>query len=191
MHRSLLILLSLIALTACASRSPYGCPLDASQKHCRSLEEVYAEARTAPRKSAKPGRGVMARDQTNAAPHLAYFARTNPDTVPQGQPVFNQPRVFRPWLAPYVDADGNLRSGEYVYFATPGEWNYGTTREPGAASSATLFAPQRPDQLGFVPVDSSLQKRAASSANASAPPPPPAVTTRDGVTQPSERLIVR
>jgi len=192
MRPSLLILLALIGITACASRSPYGCPLDSSQKHCRSLEEVYSEARTAPRKPVKARSGASANNGATAQSNLTYQARTNPDAATQGQPVFQQPRVFRPWLAPYVDADGNLRSGEYVYFATPGEWNYGTTREPGAASSATLFAPQRPGgDLGFVPVESNPQRRPPSPASPSAPPAPASVTTREGITQPTGTLITR
>jgi hypothetical protein len=113
-----------------------------------------------------------------------------------GQPVFRQPRVHRVWIAPYVDADGNLRSGEYTYFATPGEWTYGTLHEPGAASASTLFAPQRPDHLGFTAVE---------PGKASSPPAPPskaveslptptgissatATATREGITQPAETL---
>ncbi|KWU17818.1 hypothetical protein AS149_13945 [Burkholderia cenocepacia] len=121
-------------------------------------------------------------------------------------PVFKQPKVMRVWVAPYVDADGNLRSGEYAYFATPGEWNYGSLNKPGAASG--MFQPTRPGQLGFNPTDKRAGQASQGSANPAKPPEAPpaqefkptipaaangstgtaAPATQGGITQPYQRL---
>ena len=186
MTRALLSVTLLLVLAACTMHPPYACPLP-SGVSCHSMQEIYDAARKAPR-SATTGQ-VTAQNAAAARPrgivnHPGSFAE--PGDV--GQPVFRAPHVYRPWLAPYVDADGNLRSGEFVYFATPGEWSYGTMREPGAASAATLFGPQHPDRLGFTPTDSKSQTRAAPSKPNDALPAPAPVTTREGITQPSETL---
>jgi conjugal transfer pilus assembly protein TraV len=73
-----------------------------------------------------------------------------PEAGTNGMPVFQQPQVMRVWVAPYVDANGNLRSGEYTYFSTPGKWNYGDLKKSGSASG--IFEPGRADRLGFNPV---------------------------------------
>jgi hypothetical protein len=78
-------------------------------------------------------------------------------------------------VAPYVDADGNLRTGEYTYFNTPGKWNYGTTKAPGAASG--IFGPGKPNTLGFTPTD---KKPVTQSAPAK--PSAPSATPSNGTT---------
>jgi len=183
MNRLLLIALAL-GLSACASNKPYTCPLN-GHHGCKSMQEIYDAARKAPRKmnhehvldAAQRGGSVA------SVPPYDGYRYTEPGEV--GQPVFKQPRVYRVWLAPYVDADGNLRSGEYTYFSTPGEWAYGTTRETGVAGDAT-FAPARPDQLGFTPIEKSSRSRQSPPRPGDSAPTPPAVTTSDGITQPSQ-----
>jgi type IV conjugative transfer system lipoprotein TraV len=181
MNRVLIVAAVLLTLSACASNKPYACKLN-EQGRCNTMQEVYDAARKAPRNTAR--QHVMETQyfaqQAQGVPHNPN-AHMEPGET--GQPIFKQPRVYRVWLAPYVDADGNLRSGEYTYFSTPGEWAYGTTREAGAASGAT-FGPQHPDNVGFTPVESSSNKRT---------PPKPGdahdtQTARDGVTQPAQRL---
>ena len=46
---------------------------------------------------------------TSEKPYVGAQASDYPAAGANGMPVFEQPRVYRPWLAPYVDADGNLR----------------------------------------------------------------------------------
>ncbi|MCC5609599.1 TraV family lipoprotein [Nostoc sp. CHAB 5834] len=119
-----------------------------------------------------------------------------PEPSQQGRPVFQQPKVMRVWVAPYVDADGNLRSGEYTYFNTPGKWNYGDMKKPGAASGA--FEPGRPSNLGFNPVVKAPPEAKAPPKPAEQPAPAPAATSSANtkpsdasalaITQPYQRL---
>jgi hypothetical protein len=161
------------------------------------MAEIYETSRKA--SPTAQGEHIMNARASSAATQASPMVN-NPGAYGEpdvGQPVFRQPQVHRVWIAPYVDADGNLRSGEYAYFATPGEWGYGSLRAPGVASAATLFAPQRPDHLGITAIESSK----ASSAPPAPPgkaaetlPTPPAVSpaaaaaAREGITQPAETL---
>lgn len=153
-----LTLVTAAGLSACSSapRIPdYSCPLnDVAGAKCASVEQAYSAARSMNRDDSQTRvQSVFdSRVQRTTAPERPAFQgqlSNYPEPGQTGMPVFQQPKVMRPWIAPYVDADGNLRSGEYSYFATPGRWNYGEMRKPGAA--AGIFEPSRPGQLGFTP----------------------------------------
>jgi conjugal transfer pilus assembly protein TraV len=106
-------------------------------------------------------------------------------------PVFQQPKVVRVWIAPFVDANGNLHSGEYQYFSTPGHWNYGSLKAPGQASG--MFQPSMPGDYGFNPV--------TKTETTNAPPAPPINAPANqtvkaagseepgGITQPYQKLV--
>lgn len=87
---------------------------------------------------------------------------------PQAQaPVYQPPRPWRVWLGPWVDANGDLRSGQYVWFVTPGHWYYAGKIWPlgrlgkhtGHAAGNVgdtfvkdgVLAPVPPTRLGFTP----------------------------------------
>ena len=87
---------------------------------------------------------------------------------PQAQaPVYQPPRPWRVWLGPWVDANGDLRSGQYVWFVTPGYWYYdgkiwplgrlGKHTGHAAGNVGDTFvkdgvlAPVPPTRLGFTP----------------------------------------
>ena len=87
---------------------------------------------------------------------------------PQAQaPVYQPPRPWRVWLGPWVDANGDLRSGQYVWFVTPGHWYYAGKIWPlgrlgkhtGHAAGNVgdtfvkdgVLAPVPPTHLGFTP----------------------------------------
>ena len=80
---------------------------------------------------------------------------------PQAQaPVYQPPRPWRVWLGPWVDANGDLRSGQYVWFVTPGHWYYAGKIWPlgrlGKHIGDTfvkdgVLAPVPPTRLGFTP----------------------------------------
>jgi len=177
-----LTLAAMLMLSACASHKPYVCKLNGRQP-CATMQEIYKASTKAPRNTTS--QHVMETLPTTPPyPGVTHNPQGYVEPGENGQPIFKQPRVYRVWLAPYVDADGNLRSGEYTYFSTPGEWAYGTTREAGTASAAT-FGPQRPDQLGFTPVESQPKKQAPKPDEMQSPP---AATTQNGITQPSELL---
>lgn len=224
--KRLLIAASLAsALTGCAfGHVDYDCHLaDVQAAKCASMEDAYKASRTYTRANnthaqsvfEDTGRGAKdagsARVQSEEKPFFRGEESHFPDAAQQGMPVFKQPKVMRVWVAPYVDADGNLRSGEYAYFATPGEWNYGSLNKSGAASG--MFQPTRPGQLGFTPQDKRAQGSQASQGAAPSAPPeaapaqeykptipaaatagntsagnPPPTATQGGITQPYQRL---
>jgi len=209
MKRFALLALVSAALVGCSStpRTPtYECPLDTvGEAKCASVERAHQAAVSADVQGQRRVQSVFdprvqAPTETHAQPFFSRQLNPMPEPSQNGMPVFQQPRVMRVWVAPYVDADGNLRSGEYAYISTPGAWSYGGLKRPGAA--AGIFGPSRPDNLGFAPsLDSPRQGAAgrggvaAPSAPAAAPrpaapqsaPSTPAEPTA-GITQPYQRL---
>jgi type IV conjugative transfer system lipoprotein TraV len=190
-----------VALSACAllPASPeYECKLTQVQgAKCASVHDSYKAARTMQKTDALKVQSVFdPRVQSSPAnqgsPSVGQVSNF-PEPGQTGMPVFQQPKVMRAWVAPYVDADGNLRTGEYVYFTTPGQWNYGSTTRPGSASG--MFEPGKPGK-GITP----SVPEVARVATASSPPPRPAepsakpsvstsVSAENGpITQPYQRL---
>lgn len=160
-----------LALSACSTPG-YRCPVGGENRangECASVEKTYETAKAAERAGAK---GLTVFDPKVAAeieksknvPVLPGAASAYPETPVNGMPVFEQPRVYRVWIPPYVDAEGNLRSGEYSYFSTPGRWNYGTMKKEGAGSS--VMEPTKPNSLGFTPevVERKNQQRGTRSS---------------------------
>lgn len=208
---------AVLAVLAGCSSSPripdYACPLnEETAGKCATVSQVYQASRTAvsaadsrvsgpavqsvfdPRVQAATGQAAA---PSVLAPQLSAY----PEPGAGGMPVFQQPKVMRPWVAPYVDADGNLNSGEYVYFSTPGRWNYGELRKPGAAGGS-MFGPARPENLGFTPNTAEAPKTAKPLAPAEPPKSakpvesageevvarPGGQTNAAGVVQPYQRL---
>jgi conjugal transfer pilus assembly protein TraV len=191
------------ALSGCATVQ-YECPLKSQpEAKCASMHDTYSVAnKTGNTGGAKTGadrQSVFERSSKEAVAETAqskpFFKGEDsgfPEPGERGMPVFKQPEVHRVWVAPYVDSDGNLRTGEYTYFSTPGKWNYGSTRRPGEASA--IFGPQKPGNLGFVPVTPESKKDRPA-----APPSPgtnpgnnarPAATPDSvgSITQPAQRI---
>lgn len=173
---SLTILAAAAILAGCASSKPqHACTLDSAEGGaCASMQDAYkASRRMTSNPDATRVQSVFdSRVQQNGADSAKPYFSGQPSNYPEpgqtGMPIFTQPKVMRVWVAPYVDADGNLRSGEYTYFSTPGTWNYGTLNKPGAASG--IMEPSRPDNLGFKPNTTPTQpaRRAAPPAPAEA-----------------------
>lgn len=224
MKRFALLTLAAAALVGCSSapRTPtYECPLDTlAEAKCASMERAHEAAVSADTRGQRRVQSVFdprvqQGSEQQAQQAQPYFnGQLNPMPAPSqnGMPVFQQPKVMRVWIAPYVDADGNLRSGEYAYINTPGAWSYGGLKRPGAAAGA--FGPSRPDNLGFTPNLEAPKAAAGNNAarlpalptapgngsatspnNApSAPPEPsspaatPARSPVEGITQPYQRL---
>ncbi|MBC8737240.1 type IV conjugative transfer system lipoprotein TraV [Paraburkholderia sp. UCT31] len=195
-------------LSGCMFTSPgYECELKPNpQGKCASMQQAYTAAGAVQRTTAiKKRESVFEQadstgDRREARQPVFDAADSGlPDTPESGMPVFRQPKVMRVWVAPYVDADGNLRSGEYTYFTTPGQWNYGSLHKPGDASAS--FGPARAGgNLGFNPI--------TDKPKVTPPPAPPpgqngavnmpiqngkpvekqGPATVDGVTQPAQRF---
>lgn len=175
---------------------PYQCPLHADGG-CHSMTENYEISRHG---TTVPSGEFMVPKTKHAGstPTFAGAPDTLQETGETGRPVFKQPTVHRVWIAPYVDADGNLRSGEYTYFSTPGEWNYGTTRAEGVAGSST-FGPRKPTAEAVTAVPAEPHKATPAAPPDSTLPQPPAAasaarslqsakTNSSGITQPAVKL---
>ena len=210
-------------LAGCASSPPHGCPLAATgERTCASIEQAYKSANTANDAKLRPVSvfDPVVREASKKASEVPVFNAAPahmPDATPNGLPVYKQPRVHRVYVPAHVDANGNLRSGEYTYFATEGQWNYGTLKKSGAA--ADIFEPARHDTAGTSAQSSgasapSTAGQISAPARPAAPPPAPssaAVADRvsnatteaatrnangaaqranqvDGITQPYQRL---
>jgi conjugal transfer pilus assembly protein TraV len=185
------------ALSGCAS-VPYDCPLKPQpDAKCASMQDAYGAANKSPSAMETTRQSVFERSNRTAATEQAqnrpFFRGEDsgfPEAGERGMPVFKQPEVHRVWVAPYVDSDGNLRTGEYTYFSTPGKWNYGTTKRPGEASG--IFGPQRPGNLGFVPVTpaAKAERPAAppSASNGNTSRSATAPESVDNITQPVQRI---
>ncbi len=157
MTKTFFSLTLIAALSGCTmfSTPGYECSLDENPNaKCASMEQAYAAMKHSDPKvkstSVFEAHASTATNEDNK-PFFEGKESEMPEPGQQGMPVFAQPQVHRVWVAPYVDADGNLRTGEYTYFNTPGKWNYGTTKAPGAASG--IFGPGKPGDLGFKPVE--------------------------------------
>lgn len=181
MKKAIFALSVVTLLSACSSapRKPdYECPLDdVAAAKCASVQDAYSASRTM-RKPENANRvqsvfdpRVQSKGEQAQAQRPVFTGQAThfPEPHQNGLPVFQQPEVMRVWVAPYVDGDGNMRSGEYTYFNTPGRWNYGDLKKPGAASG--IFEPGRPENLGFNPV---VQPNKAPAANQPARPAEPA-----------------
>lgn len=175
--KSILVLLAAVALIqGCSTTrtSTSACALnDNGNGACKSMEDAYAAVRSgATGKASIFENGVEANGMRQPGKAPAYGYLGNYPEPDKATPVFQQPKVFRPWLAPFVDADGVLHSGEYAYFNTPGSWNYGELRKPGAGGA--VMGPVKPWETGVVP--GAVKARAAGkpeSAGFSKPPAPP------------------
>lgn len=191
-HVATVAVLTAALLQGCAiGKHEHECPLDETGTgNCSSMQATYAASLAPVRTnsislfdSKDAGAQAPVAGKPVAAALGVYPA---PD---KAMPVFQQPKVFRPWLAPYVDADGVLHAGEYAYFNTPGQWNYGELRKPGAGGA--VMGPAKPWDTGFVPRDAEKEARKLSE-----PPAPPPAGAQQGapqsgtgsITQPYQRL---
>lgn len=185
------------ALSGCAGVK-YECPLkEHSDAKCAGMQDTYVASNRAQGAPSGERQSVFERGSHAATAHAAHnrpFFRGEdsgfPEAGERGMPVFKQPEVHRVWVAPYVDSDGNLRTGEYTYFSTPGKWNYGTTKRPGEASG--IFGPTKPGNLGFNPITTPTKAdrpaappNTANSSNAKSAVAPESV---DNITQPAQRI---
>lgn len=178
------VVLGVAALAGCAN-IPSQCPLQKGPG-CQSMTQVYNDAR-----EVNPNAGGQwvpkAPTQSAAAvgPDWSQPAGyAEPGQV--GEPIFREPRVYRVWIAPFVDANDNMHSGQYVYFSTPGEWSYGGLHDAGAASPG-MYGPLPPGES----FGGNAHKATALRVPVGAPPKPSSThkdSTVNGITQPKESI---
>jgi hypothetical protein len=186
-------------MTGCSSLKPR-CPMDGSGgPDCISMSQSYDYAERMPISPKSASVPLYAKDATPGI--VGNNAATNFSNFPQprqvGMPVYEPAKIFRAWTAPWTDADGNMRGGEYVYFTTPGRWAYGGLTSPGDASD--VFRPLRADDPGM-PVNfqnaavAEVEKKAVPAKPVHTSPgqpgtqgTPPA-TPSTGITQPYQKI---
>ena len=181
---SALVVVGVAALAGCAN-IPSQCPLQKGPG-CQSMAQVYNDAR-----EVNPDAGgqwvpkAPAQSAAAVGPNWSQPAGyAEPGQV--GEPIFREPRVYRVWIAPFVDANGNMHSGQYVYFSTPGEWSYGGLQDAGAASPG-MYGPLPPGES----FGGNAHKATALRVPAGAPPKPSSPhkdSTVNGITQPKESI---
>jgi len=207
MMKKILLTVTVLAgvLSGCSTPG-YECELKVNETgKCASMTEAYKAANTTigsnvKRESVFESSGDQHTSKPTSPSYFEGTVSSFPDQNENGMPVFKQPEVHRVWVAPYVDADGNLRTGEYTYFTTPGEWNYGTTKRTGQASG--IFGPAK---LGSQGNQGFIAEQKKVTAPLQAPPQPnipgetsgtkdknsdkvPNVSGLNGVTQPSQKF---
>ena len=143
-RRSLALLVAAASLVGCATTPR--CPNGVNDIYCSSMKDTYAAARA--------GEGNVDNVLGNHQGDASGKDNAGRLDLPSGRhnlagPVYQQAKPFRLWVAPWTDANGLVHSGEYLYFTTPGRWNYGPLDMPGSA--AGLLGPAMPDDLGFTP----------------------------------------
>lgn len=140
----------MLALAACSTPG-YQCPLVAQDAgRCSSLEQAYQQSLKANPHTAQQSVFLARNARDVMATQAPESFQGYPQPQERGMPVFREPQVHRVWGAPWTDANGILHGGEYLYFVTPGRWNYGSMQDPGQASG--MFQPVKPGKYGFEPI---------------------------------------
>ena len=179
---------SLLLLAACATPG-YECRMGHA---CAPVHDTYRDA-VRDQGTWRPvwnvrGASYKSKEKAHRKKEPAKFVMGGPQA---SAPVYQPPRPWRVWLAPWVDTTGDLHSGEYVWFVTPGKWYYGGKtwslsplggRDNGSGSFAGL-GPTMPSALGFIP---SLSRSAPGVLPSITPPQDQVVKRHAGTDSPAQ-----
>lgn len=161
---------ALTALSACTS-VPYRCPLEVGDKETRTTACAgMHDSLTAAKKGQGGKQSVHLDEKGRIIPPEMVQKRPvqvlddEPAVEPSGTPQYKQPKVFQVWTPGYVDSAGNLHDGRNSYFATKGEWRYGTLDGNGGRGSDVgedLMRPARQSDMpeGRIITDTELKDR--------------------------------
>lgn len=151
--------LVLLSTSGCSGySSKYGCNGMPDGIKCKSVSEVYAgESRgvkkeptaEAPLKESKKcGWWGGCDKEADKDAHI-----TKDDVVRSlgqnmlGMPIRTQPTQMRVWVAPWIDADGDLHDAEFIYVEIDkGKWEIGSIQGEGdnADNNGTIINPKPP-----------------------------------------------
>jgi hypothetical protein len=195
MNKTLLLGVLALVLGGCSSVS-YRCALgQEGGTECRSMHQSYDAAVRMPELPMAAGTPAYAMEAAAQGGVQGQF-EGYPQPRQVGMPVYEAAKVHRAWTAPWTDAEGNLRGGEYVYFTTPGKWSYGGLRSPGEASD--IFRPKRADDVGMAvisPLEAAANAARGAAPAATQPVSTPTATRQvpvapapSGITQPYQKL---
>jgi conjugal transfer pilus assembly protein TraV len=127
-------------LSGCAVK--YGCPApDGIQ--CKPISQVYsstlaAEAR--PLDSSAKGAG-----KKEGSPEKPDASKMQPLVTPPeaATPLRSAPRILRVWVAPWIDAEGDLHQEGYLYVVVDqGKWAIGLPAVESEAAPTLKMAPE-------------------------------------------------
>jgi conjugal transfer pilus assembly protein TraV len=162
---------------------------------CESMTTIYnrTQAGTLPAQQA-----IAVRSSTPAVTS-AFHSQASASisvTPNSGQPLRSTPRVVRLWIAPWLDADGDLHDASYVYMSIgQGKWlidhsqqqimnTFGPTRAiPKDGTAARLSATK--------PAGSAQREQADSSSGAGAPQTASPASIADLQKDPAAMEIIR
>lgn len=177
-----LILAGLIGaagLTGCM-HTEYRCPLDPG----KSPESATAcagmhDAITAARKSEGGKTSVLLDEKGRRVPTglvegkpAVPVAAGSPEPYrdADGNPIYEQAKVFRTWTRSFVDAEGNLHEGHHAWFTTPGRWAFGELNAKGEVGDDLMMRPARP--TGTLPENQGSLRDAKDNKPLGVQPPP-------------------
>lgn len=133
-----IILLNLLLISGCAT-PPHSCPIDLSgNRNCSPMSKVYKAAleNKKTEETLIDSKNVVStvNDQKVRAVKKNQLAN---NFINEEKPVFQQPRIYRLWVAPWQDEYDFMHSGEYIYFKEDGYWNYGN-KKPGKSKQGVI-----------------------------------------------------
>lgn len=153
----LLSSLALLLISGCSGySSKYGCNGMPDGIKCKSVSEVYAgesrgvkketTAEVPQKESKKCGWWGGCDKETDKDAHI-----TKDDVVRSlgqnmlGMPIRTQPTQMRVWVAPWIDADGDLHDAEFIYVEIDkGKWEIGSMGEGDSVDNGTIINPKPP-----------------------------------------------
>ncbi len=163
-----------VIISGCASSPRHSCALNDEEGYCADTEATYnAAVRGGGSRENVLANSGKASSTQSAAGDSVFTGY--PQAEARGMPVYTPPKPHRLWVAPWAESGGVLHGGEYIYYTTPGYWNYGTLGAPGEGSN--VLGPVRPQDLGFNPV---TDRNALESGR---------VEQRNGVVQPYQQMV--
>lgn len=116
----LLLILSVLTLSGCASKYSCGAPQGES---CRSIGEIY-EARQQGNLAHQQKPGVSSGQPDSESVQLSERHRIV--SVEPGDPLLSQPRVLRVWINRWEDRDEDLHDEQFIYLRMDqGRWLLG------------------------------------------------------------------
>lgn len=177
-------------LTACANVA-YRCPLDSSEKADSPTACVgMAQSLDAAKKGLGgkqsvllDEKGKLVTSETNKRGLQVIRGSDEPYAEPSGSPQYEQPKVFQAWTPAYIDKSGNLHDGRNSYFATPGEWRYGTVSNVNGRGGEVGENLLRPARVGDLPSGRVISPAELSSKKV--------LTTPAVAAAPSEKVVLQ
>lgn len=136
---------------------------------CKSVSGVYANAQQGnlPGLRANGSESTRAAAPEREADASQQYARSALPVAVPGVALRSQAKTIRIWIAPWVDADGDMHDQSYVYLvANPGNWMVEQSREATVTRALTRLRP--PSGVSAQPAQSQVLQRPSHQMQRSA-----------------------